>query len=201
MSPEPTDLEAELIALVRSSAMLMRAARAARNADPPQWVIGAGAIRDCVWAHLHGFSPPAPRDVDLAFYDRNELGPEREGEVLREVREQAPDLPWEVTNEARAHLWYPHVHGVAIRPFLSTADAVASWPETATAVAIRLTADDRIRVVAPWGLADLFGIIWRHNPRIAPVAVFNERLRSKRIVQRWPRVRIIAPSQRPRREA
>jgi uncharacterized protein len=57
-----------------------------------------------------------------------------------------------------------------------------------------LTADDRIRVVAPWGLEDLFGIIWRHNPQRPPVAVFNERVRGKRIAERWPRVRIIDPS-------
>jgi hypothetical protein len=83
---------------------------------------------------------------------------------------------------------------VDVPPLVSAADAVATWPETATAVAVRLTADDRIRVVSPWGLEDLFGIIWRHNPRRAPVALFNQRLRSKQIATRWPRVRIIDPA-------
>src|SRR3954469_1055154 len=144
-------LEAQLIAVVRESTMLMRALAAARDADPPDWLIGAGAVRDCVWAHLHGRPEPPPRDVDLAFYDPQALEAEREAEVLREVAQRAPELPWEATNEARVHLWYPRIYGVVVPPLVSAADAVASWPETATAVALRLTSDDELRVVAPFG--------------------------------------------------
>jgi hypothetical protein len=85
------------------------------------------------------------------------------------------------------------VHGVDVPPLVSTTDAVATWPETATAVAVRLIGEDQIRVVAPCGLEDLFGIVWRHNPRRAPVGLFRERTRSKRITTRWPRVEIIDP--------
>ncbi len=194
MSARSAELEAQLCALVRSSVMLMRALRAAREVDPPEWLIGAGVLRDHVWAHLHGLPPPVARDVDLAFYEPASSGDDREEEVRRAVCELAPDLPWDVTNEARAHLWYPRVHGVDVPPLLSAADAVATWPETATAVAVRLMGDDRIEVVAPYGLEDLFGLVWRHNPRRAPIALFNQRLRSKRISERWPRVRIIDPA-------
>lgn len=194
MRPEPIDLESELSVLVRASSLLMRALHAARDVDPPDWLIGAGVVRDHVWAHLHGIPPPPPRDVDLAFYDPGSPGEDREEEVRRELCERAPDLPWEVTNEARVHLWYPEVHGVDVSPLVSAEDAVGTWPETATAVAVRLTSDDRIRIVAPCGLEDLFGLIWRHNPRRAPVALFKQRLQSKRIVARWPRVRIIDPA-------
>ena len=191
MSLEETDLEAKLVAVVHGSSMLMRALRTARAVNPPDWLIGAGALRDCVWAHLHGFAQPPPRDVDLAFYDPSALDAEREEDVRRELCKRAPDLPWEVTNEARVHLWYPRVHGVDVPPLTSTVDAVSTWPETATAVGARLTADDRIRVVAPLGLEDLFGLVWRHNPRRAPVATYEERTRSKRIAARWPKVRIV----------
>src|SRR3954447_6156540 len=153
----------------------MRALHAAREVDPPDWLIGAGAVRDCVWARLHGVSPPPPRGVDLAFFDQSAPGDEREEEVRRELRKRAPDLPWEVTNEAAVHLWYPRVYGVDVPPLRTTSESVATWPETATAVAVRLLADDRIRVVAPFGLEDLFGIVWRHNPRRAPVALFEQR--------------------------
>jgi hypothetical protein len=37
----------------------------------------------------------------------------------------------------------------------SVADAVATWPETATAVAVRLQADDTIDVCATCGMTDL----------------------------------------------
>jgi uncharacterized protein len=194
VTPRPAELEAELVALVRSSPLLMRALCAAREANPPDWLIGAGVIRDHVWSRLHGIAPPQPRDVDLAFYDPDALGEAQEEAVLHQVRERAPELPWEVTNEARVHLWYPRVHGVDVAPLRSTEEAVASWPETATAVAVRLTADDRIEVVAPHGLQDLFELVWRHNPRRAPGALFRQRLHDKRIAERWPRVRIVDPT-------
>jgi hypothetical protein len=196
VTPDRVELEAELVTLVRSSPLLMCALRAAREVNPPDWLIGAGVIRDHVWSHLHGFPPPRPRDVDLAFHDGTALGQEREEAVLHEVRERAPELPWEVTNEARVHLWYPRVHGVDVPPLRSTADAVATWPETATAVAARLNADDCIEIVAPYGLQDLFELVWRHNPRRAPIVLFHQRLHSKRIAERWPRVRIVDPASR-----
>jgi hypothetical protein len=31
--------------------------RAARTCNPPEWVVGAGVLRNLVWDHLHGFAP------------------------------------------------------------------------------------------------------------------------------------------------
>jgi hypothetical protein len=59
----------------------MRALRAAHEVDPPDWAIGSGMIRDLVWDRLHGREPLAPRDVDLAFFDPDDLSPEREASV------------------------------------------------------------------------------------------------------------------------
>jgi hypothetical protein len=59
----------------------------------------------------------------------------------------------------------------------SSADGVATWPETATAVAVRLLEDDTIRVVAPCGLEDLFAVICRRNPRRATTEQYHQRIR------------------------
>ena len=67
----------------------------------------------------------------------------------------------------------------------------ATWPETATAVAVRLLADDRLQVVAPCGLDDLFGMVCRRNPRRVSVDQYHRRLREKRAAERWPRVVIV----------
>ena len=69
----------------------------------------------------------------------------------------------------------------------------ATWPETATAVAVRLLADDRLQVVAPCGLDDLFGMVCRRNPRRVSVDQYHRRLREKRVAERWPRVVIVDP--------
>ena len=68
---------------------------------------------------------------------------------------------------------------------------MATWPETATAVAVRLLPDDRLQVVAPCGLDDLFGLVCRRNPRRVGVQHYQRRLRDKRVAERWPRVRVV----------
>jgi hypothetical protein len=192
MSEPPDDLTSRLTKLVRCSPLLMRALRVARTVDAPDWFIGGTVIRDRVWDHLHSSAQPHPsRDVDLAFCDPSSLEGERELRVQREVSAQAPDICWEVTNQASVHLWYPQVFGVEVEPLTSCADAVATWPETATAIGIRLLADDSLKVIAPCGLDDLFGLICRRNPRRVTEEQYRRRVDSKRIARRWPRVRII----------
>jgi nucleotidyltransferase-like protein len=57
------------------------------------------------------------------------------------------------------------VGGGPVPSLRSIGEAVGSWPETATAVAVRVDGDDRIEICAPHGLTDLLGGVWRHNPR------------------------------------
>jgi hypothetical protein len=194
MSEPPDDLTSRLTKLVRSSPLLMRALRVARTVDAPDWFIGGTVIRDRVWDHLHSSAQPRPsRDVDLAFFDPSSLEGERELSVQREVSAQAPDICWEVTNQASVHLWYPQVFGVEVQPLCSSADAVATWPETATSIGIRLLGDDSVKVIAPCGLDDLFGLICRRNPRRVTEEQYLRRVDSKRIARRWPHVRVLDP--------
>ena len=89
------------------------------------------------------------------------------------------------------HLWYPAKFGYEVEPLGSTADGVATWPETATCVGVRLERDDRITVVAPHGLDDLLGLVLRRNPTRVSVEEYERRLRTKRVTERWPRVRVL----------
>lgn len=185
------ELTSRLRTLVCSSPILMRALRAARTVDLPDWLIGAGVIRDRVWDHPHGFTPAPSKDVDLAFFDSLALGSERERSVQREVTAEAPDISWDVTNQAAVHLCYPQVFGVEVEPLTSCADAVATWPETSTAIGVRLLADDGIQVVAPLGLDDLFGLICRRNPRRVTEEQYLRRVERLQVAKRWPRVQIL----------
>ena len=178
--------------LVRSTPWLLEALRADRDVDPPDWLVGGGVLRDLVWDHLHGRPEPAPpRDVDLAFFDPTRLDPARDAEVEQALRARLPGVPWDAKNQAAVHTWYGRVFGGEVAPLTSSADGVATWPETATAVAVRLLDDDHIQVVAPCGLDDLFGLVCRRNPRRVSVAHYRRRVRDKRIADRWPGVRIL----------
>jgi hypothetical protein len=185
-------LPERLASLVRSTPWLLEALRAARDVDPPDWLVGGGVLRDLVWDHLHGRSdPPPPRDLDLAFFDPARLDRARDAEVEQALLVRLPGVPWDAKNQAAVHTWYGRVFGGEVEPLRSAADGVATWPETATAVAVRLLGDDRVQVVAPCGLDDLFGLVCRRNPRRVSVAHYRRRVRDKRIADRWPRVEIV----------
>ncbi len=180
--------------VVRRSPPLVKALHAAHQVDAPQWLITAGAIRDAVWDALHDRPlQTLPRDLDFAFFDRDDLAPEGEDFIERQLRLHAPDLPWDVKNQASVHLWYPDVFGSAVQPFTSCAEAVATFPETATCVGVRLIADGDLLVVAPHGLADLLGGVCRHNPTRVSEGFYRRRIRDKGWRARWPKVEFVGP--------
>ncbi len=170
----------------------MDALRAGRDVAAPDWVIGGGAVRDLVFEDLHGRAAGPLRDVDLAFFDPADLTVERERKVEDGLRRHCPGLPFEVRNQARVHLWYEQRFGRPIQPYRSIEHAVSTWPETATAIALRLTAAGAIDVIAPLGLDDLFAGVLRRNPAQVTPALFRERLaRRPGLATRWPFVTVI----------
>src|SRR4051812_49980564 len=48
--------------------------------------------------------PPLPEDVDLVFFDPDALQPEREDDVRNRLAALAPNIPWDVKNQAAVHL-------------------------------------------------------------------------------------------------
>jgi hypothetical protein len=183
---------ARLAEILRRCSGLMRALRAARKVGASDWLIAAGAIRDVVWDDLHGFDLTAtPRDADLAFFDPSDLSEARERVIESQLRSQAPDLPWDVKNQAAVHLWYPKVFGIEVSPFASSAQAIATLPEVATCVGVRLLGDDDMLVIAPHGLDDLLNGVCRHNPTRVSGAFYRHRLSEKAWPDRWPRVQYV----------
>jgi hypothetical protein len=178
--------------IVRSTDWLMRALVAARDVNPPDWLIGAGAVRGAVWDRLHGHETRTElADLDLLFFDPDDLSEQHEQEIQRRLEAKLPEAPWDAKNQAAVHLWYPQKFGFEVEPLTSTAAAVATWPETAVCVGVRLTSDDRLVMEAPFGLDDLLGLVHRRNPARVSVQEYERRVAAKRISERWPRVTVI----------
>lgn len=170
----------------------MRALIAAQEVGPPDWLIGSGAVRTAVWDRLHGYDTCTElADVDLVFFDADHLSESREQDIQRQLKLALSELPWDATNQAGVHLWYPRSFGYEVKPFRSTADAVASWPETAVCVGLRLTNDDRLIIEAPLGLDDLLGLVHRRNPARVSIEEYERRLRAKQITEKWPCVKVV----------
>ncbi|MEO6277657.1 MAG: nucleotidyltransferase family protein [Roseateles sp.] len=174
---------------MRSSPAFMAALRAGRALGLAQWCIGAGALRNLVWDHLHGHAEPTrPADVDFAYFCDLDLGAERDQALQQQLADLCPDVPWEVTNQAGVHLWFDRHFGHAVEPLHSLEEAIASWPEPATAVGMWLDDHDALHVIAPHGLADLLDMRIRRNPVRVSVETYRQRCASKRYAERWPSV-------------
>ena len=178
--------------IVRDTPWLLRALRVVRSANIPDAHVCAGAIRNAVWDALHGFDTPSTlKDIDVAYFDAADLSEEIEFMYTLRLCELAPDLPWDVKNQAAVHLWFHEVFDDSVEPLESIAHAASTWPEPAVCVAIRLDPSDAIQVVAPLGLDDLFGMVVRRNPRRVSAANYRARVSTKRYRDRWPRVRVV----------
>lgn len=161
----------------------MEQLRAARTLALPDWCIAAGFVRNRVWDHLHGISPPRPpADIDVLYYDPADLSKETEQTFEARLESLLP-APWQVRNQARMHLWK------GLPQHTSTSDSMIYWLETVTAVGVRLETDDRITVIAPLGTDDLLGL------RCRPTAFgrerrseYDERIVTKRWRELWPKV-------------
>jgi uncharacterized protein len=178
----------ELTDILQSEPWMMSVLATAREVDLPDWYIGAGAIRDLVWDVRFGggFDPAAIEDVDLVFFDPDDLSHEREVAV-----EQLLGPDWDVKNQAAVHTWFEARFGTPATPLASTVDGIATWPEYCTCIGVRLERDGAFTIAAPHGLDDLLDGVWRTNAvRVTP-AESAKRLAKKEPATRWPGVRVV----------
>jgi hypothetical protein len=165
----------------------MKQLRAARALALPDWCIAAGFVRNRVWDHLHGISPPRePPDIDVLYYDAADLSKEREAAYEKRLDGLLPGPFWQVRNQARMHICK------GLPQHRDTADSMIYWLETVTAVGVRLEDDDSLTVIAPLGLDDLV------NLRCQPTAFgrtrrheYEARVTAKRWAELWPKVRFL----------
>lgn len=163
-----------------------------RELDAPHARIGAGAVRNRAWDRLHGLDGPRPdADVDVAWFDPAGLSPRRDRLLQARLAVAAPDVPWEATSQAAVHLGFEDAFGHAVPPLRSIREAVASWPEYATCVAVSRRADGTLAVIASYGLDDLPDMRVRRNPARVSLQPCRHRLATKRYRARWPRVEVV----------
>jgi hypothetical protein len=165
----------------------MEQLRAARTLGLSDWCIAAGFVRNRVWDHLHGIFPPRPpADIDVLYYDADDLSKETEARYEAQLGALLPGLPWQVRNQARMHVWK------GLPPHKSTPDAMTHWLETVTAVGVRLEADDSLTVIAPLGVDDLVNLCCR--PTVfgrTQRGDYERRIAQKRWRELWPKVRFL----------
>ncbi|MBB6252296.1 nucleotidyltransferase family protein [Nitrospirillum iridis] len=193
MSPQTHKERLEV--LIRRDGARLCLLRHVRTLDLPDCWIGAGFVRNAVWCHLHSQYPAPPSadavwpdsDVDVVWFDDARQSVALDRDLTDRLAALEPGVRWSVKNQARMS----GRNGDA--PYASAADALRHWPETATAVAVRLTAADELEILAPYGLDDLFGRVIRPTPPFRGVRldIVRQRVRDKRWLDRWPLLRVV----------
>lgn len=190
-SPNNSRHHEKLISIAQQSSWFMQALRAVRSLKLQSWCIGAGAVRNLVWDYLHDYNVPSVlADLDVAYFDITaELC--QDIELQESLNLMEPSIPWEVTNQAFVHTWFERYFGYHVQPLHSLEEAVATWPEFATSVGITLSDHDRIDIIAPHGLEDLFAMRIQRNPTRASIETYRSRVLQKEYPRRWPRVTVV----------
>jgi hypothetical protein len=154
---------------------------------PDSWLV-AGSIAQTIWNLGCGQTAEfGIKDVDLIYFDQQDLSLEAEIAHERRLRDLFRRLPikLDVKNEARVHLWYEERFGYSIKPYLSSADAIATCPTTATAVGVRRICG-KLECCAPFGFDDLLSLVVRPNKRQITRAIYNAKLDRWRL--NWPQL-------------
>jgi hypothetical protein len=150
----------EMRAILASDPVRLHVLALVRSLNLPDCWVAAGFLRNAVWDHLHA-RPSGLRaaDIDVIWFDPARPDPSFDRELEARLEELDASFCWEVKNQCRMHLRNGD------DPYTSARDAIRHFPETATAVAVRLTPQNTLEFVAPFGFEDLLALVVRPTPR------------------------------------
>ncbi|MGE3771148.1 MAG: nucleotidyltransferase family protein [Bdellovibrionales bacterium] len=171
--------------------LTIKVLRAVHGLGLPDWAIGAGFVRNQVWDYQHQRKPNEKfNDVDVVYFDPQNTSTEVEAAAEKKLKELFPDISWEVRNQARMHDYN------RCDPYTSTADGLAHWTETVTALGITMDDNNNVRIIAPHGYDDLANMIIRPTPYFLqhdPERVL-QRVREKQWLEKWPNLTLVMES-------
>jgi uncharacterized protein len=178
--------EQDIINLIKEDKWMIDILHTAEKLNLPDWMIGAGFVRNKVWDYLHGYkNEKVPtKDIDLIYFDRNNIDENKDIELSKEIKMKT-GIDWEITNQAYTHKWHNR------KPYKNTEEALADWVETPTCVAVSLTSDGKLKLYAPHGISDLVSLIVRKNPACSDSESYENRIISRQWKEKWPKLNII----------
>lgn len=178
--------ENQLIKIIENDVYMTSILKAVEKLKLEDAWVCAGFIRNKVWDVLHNITTPL-NDIDVIYFDTTDTSWEKEKQLEKELEILFPNQPWSVKNQARMHL----ISG--FNPFTSSYDGVAHFPETPTAVAVRLSNQD-FEIMAPYGIQDLFEMKVKPTPfyqkGVELHSIYVERIKKKKWDEIWKKLSI-----------
>jgi hypothetical protein len=183
---------AALEGIIRASPLLMEVLEGLREVDLPDWLLVSGAIYNLAWNTLTNRpSLTGIKDVDVVYFEPGDLSYDAEDRVIRRLGERFAHLPRpvEVRNQARVHLWFPQKFGQPFTPLTSSAEMLARYASKTHAVGARLLAGDSLKIIAPFGLDDMFSFRMVPNPALFNRPAHEAKAARAKVI--WPELTIV----------
>ncbi|MFZ2049072.1 MAG: nucleotidyltransferase family protein [Minisyncoccia bacterium] len=177
----------DIINLVKKDEWMMSVLKEAEKLNLPDWMIGAGFLRNKVWDYLHDINREVSdtRDIDLIYFDKENQDEKADEELSKKMGDKL-GLKWEIVNQAYTHKWHKRD-----RPYLNSEEALSEWVETPTCVAVTLL-NGEPEIIAPHGIGDLVNLVVRPSSNQKDgLKRFNERYTSKKWLEKWPKLKIV----------
>jgi uncharacterized protein len=181
--------EKDILSIIQSDEWMMRILKTVQSLHLPDWWVCAGFVRSKIWDVLHGFTERSKlADVDVVYFDPTNTDEQVEKELEEILKSEQPDIPWSVKNQARMHV----INNIP--PYTSSVDAISKFPETVTALGIRLEENGQLILTAPCGIEDVIHLEVKPTPYFKETEelrqIYKHRVRTKKWESRWTKVKI-----------
>lgn len=104
------------------------------------------------------------------------------------LRNILPNVPWSVKNEARMHI------ANDIPPYSSPVDAISKFPETVTALGVKLDEQESVILTAPCGINDVINLELKPTPYFIEnedlAFIYKERIIKKNWKGTWNKIKV-----------
>jgi hypothetical protein len=181
--------EEKIISFIREDKWMMEILKLAKLLNLPDWWICAGFVRSKIWDTLHNFSKRTPiPDIDLIYFEPTNIDELEEKKLEEKLKSLIPYIPWSVKNEARMHI------KSNMPPYSSAVDAMSKFPETATALGVKLDEEDNVILTAPCGIIDVVNFEVKPTPFFTEtkerVEIYEDRITKKNWKSTWSNLKV-----------
>ncbi|SHH84314.1 hypothetical protein SAMN05421807_11575 [Virgibacillus chiguensis] len=167
---------------------MMTVLKAVMSLDLPDCWVCAGFVRTKIWDTLHGIEKTPLPDIDVIYFNHQHTAEDIDKQLEEKLHHILPALPWSVKNQARMHT-RNHVP-----PYLSSEDAIAKFPETATALGVRLDQHENVILTAPHGIEDVLQLEVKPTPYFLRnekrMQIYRQRVNKKNWQSTWKKLKI-----------
>lgn len=173
----------DIIQVIKKDEYMMEVLETTEKLGLNDYWICAGFVRNKVWDVIFNVrSRTLYNDVDVVYFDAQDIRSESEKEFESYLKNWMPDTPFEVVNQARIYHNHP---GIDVR---CAEDGIKHFPETPTAVGVRLK-HGQLELTAPHGIYDLVNGIVQPTPYFGQakhIGTYHDRIKSKNWQHLWP---------------